>query len=131
MKTGVRQGCLLSPFLFLLVIDWVMRETTRGKNNGIHWTLFEQLDDFDFADDLARLAHNQNQTQFQTCRLDTFSAKTGLIVNLRKTELIRINTTANTPITVGGKPIKEVESFFIWAAPSPSKVEQMKMLRQE
>ena len=25
--------------------------------------------------------------------------------------MIKINTTANTPITVGGKPIKEVESF--------------------
>ena len=25
--------------------------------------------------------------------------------------MIKINNTANTPITVGGKPIKEVESF--------------------
>ena len=111
VKTRVRQGCLLSPFLFLLVIDWIMRETTRGKNNGIQWTLFEQLDDLDFADDLALLAHNQNQMQDKTRRLETFSAKTGLKINLRKTELIKINTTANTPITVGGKPIKEVESF--------------------
>ena len=49
--------------------------------------------------------------QDKTCRLETFSAKTGLTINLRKTELIKTNTTANTPITVGGKPIKEVESF--------------------
>ena len=71
-----------------------MRETTKGKNNGIQWTLFEQLDDLDFADDLALLAHNQNQMQDKTRRLEIFSAKTDLKINLRKTELIKINTTA-------------------------------------
>ena len=49
--------------------------------------------------------------QDKTCHLETFSAKIGLRINLRKTELIKINTTANSPITLGGKPIKEVECF--------------------
>ena len=39
VKTGVRQGCLPSPFLVLLVIDWIMKTTTTGRNNGIQWTL--------------------------------------------------------------------------------------------
>ena len=60
---------------------------------------------------MALLVHNQNQMQDKTCRLKTFSAKTGLRINLRKTELIETKITANTPLIVGGEPIKEVESF--------------------
>ena len=40
IKTGIRQGYLLSPFLFLLVIDWVMKTATEGRKNGIQWTLW-------------------------------------------------------------------------------------------
>ena len=58
MKTGGRQGCLFSPFLFHLVIDWIMKTSTTGRNNGIQWTLW--LDDLIFADDLAFLSHNHS-----------------------------------------------------------------------
>ena len=40
VKSGVRQGCILSPILFLVVIDWVMRKTTSDKPMGIQWTFF-------------------------------------------------------------------------------------------
>ena len=33
--TGVRQGCLLSPFMFLHAIDSVMKATTKEKSNAI------------------------------------------------------------------------------------------------
>ena len=61
VKTGVQQGCLLSPFLFLLVIDWIIKTTTAGRRNGLQWTPWKQLDDLEFADDLALLSHNYSQ----------------------------------------------------------------------
>ena len=57
VQTGVRQGCVLSPFLFLFAIDCIMKERTNNRRNGIQWSLLDQLDDLDFADDLALLSH--------------------------------------------------------------------------
>lgn len=35
VKSGALQGCILSKILFLVVIDWVMRETTSDSPRGI------------------------------------------------------------------------------------------------
>ena len=37
--TGVKQGCNMSGFLFLIIMDWVMRRAVGGGENGIRWKL--------------------------------------------------------------------------------------------
>ena len=96
---------------FLLVVDWITKTTRKGRNNGIQWTLWTQLDDFDFADDLALLSHNHNQMQDKNHSPGDHVSREGLKINGKTTEQIRMNTTANTPVTVGGDPIRKVKSF--------------------
>ena len=54
VMSRVRQGCVMSGFLFVLVIDWIMRKTTRRKR-GIQRGL-DTVEDLDFVDDLALLS---------------------------------------------------------------------------
>jgi hypothetical protein len=73
VKTGVRQGCLLLPFLFHLTIDWIMRTTTEGGRNEVQWSLTRQPKGLDFADDLALLSHCQAQMQEKAATLSRIS----------------------------------------------------------
>ena len=111
VMTGVRQGCLLSLFLFILVIDWVMKIATKEKRIGIQWTMLTQLDDLDFADDLALLSHSHMQMQDKTTELALISAQVGLKINKRKTKILRTNTTCETPIMLEGETLEEVKDF--------------------
>lgn len=56
VKSGVKQGCNMSGFLFFLVIDWIMRKKLEGHNTGIRWNLWSKLNDLDFADDIALIS---------------------------------------------------------------------------
>ena len=49
----------MSGFLFLIVMDWVMRRTVGHGENGVRWKLTSKLDDLDFADDVALLRLNK------------------------------------------------------------------------
>jgi hypothetical protein len=77
----VRQGCLLSPLLFLVVLDKVLRATLDGKARGMRWKLTETLEDLDYADDICLLSHSQAHLQSKLSNLCYESKKAGLEIN--------------------------------------------------
>ena len=88
-----------------------MRLVTNQKRNGIQWTLWTQLDDLDFADDVALLSHNHQQMQAKTSDLYHTSVQIGLKINKQKTKILRINAGTDEPVTIEGEELGEVESF--------------------
>ncbi|VDP30550.1 unnamed protein product [Schistosoma margrebowiei] len=111
VRTGVRQGWLLSPFLFLMVVDWIVRTSTSEGKHGIQWTAQNQLDDFNFADDLALLSHAHEQMQTKTASMAAVSASVGLSIHKGKTKVLKFKAENSNPITLGRKILENVESF--------------------
>ena len=109
--SGVRQGCVMSALLFNINIDWVMRQTTQDKNRGIHWNLFTNLDDLDFADDLALLSHTHSHIQEKTNRLQTYAKQVGFTINKRKTEVMTLNVQDPAPVKVEEDPLPNTDQF--------------------
>ena len=110
VNTGVRQGCLLSPIIFSLIIDWVMRETTRTPR-GVQWGMTNKLEDLDFADDISLLSHTWKHMQDKTTELQNTAKQVGLEINREKSKTMRINTKNTTPILLNDHEIENVEQF--------------------
>ncbi|VDP20010.1 unnamed protein product [Schistosoma margrebowiei] len=121
VRTGVRQGCLLSPFLFLLVVDWIMKTSTSEGKHGIQWTAQNQLNDSDFADDRAILSHKHGQMQIETASVAAVSTSVGLSIHKGKTKVLKFKTDNSSPITLDGGTLDDVESFTYREASSMKK----------
>ncbi|VDP81333.1 unnamed protein product [Schistosoma curassoni] len=66
VRTGIRQNCLLSPFIHLLLVDWTIQTSTSERKYGIQRTARYQLEDLDLADHLDLLFHAHEQMQVKT-----------------------------------------------------------------
>ena len=94
VETGVRQGCVWSPLLFGILIDWVLRKSCDG--HGMHMkkrvrTLrgIEEgwkLPDLDFADDIALLEADEREASTALGRLRKVGEEVGLAILAKKTK---------------------------------------------
>ena len=111
VKTGVKQGWVMSGFLFLLVIDWIMRRTTEKGDPGIRWRIMRQLEDVDFSDDIALISNTWTQTQTKVERLGRNGVGTGLKINIGKTKVLRLNAERQYPMEINGIDVEDTDSF--------------------
>ena len=111
IKTGVKQGCNMSGFLFLIVMDWIMNRSVGQGEDGIRWKFTSKLDDLDFADDIVLLSSTRQQLQNKTARIDREAKRVGLKINVDKTKVMKINAKNQEGIDINGSNIDEASEF--------------------
>ena len=110
VNTGVRQGDVLSPLLFNILLDFIMRKID-VIDCGIEWTGGKRLRDLDYADDICLLARDIEEMQVMVDTIVTEGSKIGLTINTAKTEVMKIRTQDTRYVTIGGSNLKEVDGF--------------------
>ena len=69
------------------------------------------LEDLDYADDIALLAHRHQDMQTKTNALATTAGCLGLKINTKKTRHLKMNSRTNEYIMVNGEVVDEVDHF--------------------
>ena len=114
--TGVMQGDVLAPYLFIIVMDYILNRA--AKNHGVftHARTSTRcpervLNELAFADDIANLASSIPAAQEQLNSLCNEAKTVGLHINTDKTKYTTYNINDTTPLYCDNKPLKVNENF--------------------
>ena len=111
IKSGVKQGCVLSPFIWIILMDFVLRSTGKAiGDHGIKWG-GRTLLDLDYADDLSILDESVSKMNEFLEVLRVQGAKIGLKINVKKTKSLRLGISEDEQVTLGNEKIDQVGSF--------------------
>jgi hypothetical protein len=114
VKKGVRQGCVLSLYLFNILAEMAMREALEGFEGGIN-IAGRRITNLRYADDIILLASTEEELQNLVDRLVTVSTKYSLMINEEKTKVMHVNGTT-LKVTVNGVTLECVHSFLYLGA---------------
>ena len=129
IKTGVRQGCVLSPLLFNVYIDYVIREALAGVDHGVHIEYVlpggrkvrnnivegnEKILALMYADDIAIICEDELILKLVMERLEKVTRKYGLNISVKKTKTLSTRGESNdsqVEVVLGGEKVESVDEF--------------------
>lgn len=106
---GVRQGCILSPYLFNIYAEFIMREANIGASGMGLRIGGRQIDNLRYADDTTLVAESKDDLVKLIHRVKAESEKLGLRLNVKKTKVM--TTEYEQDFEVDGVHLEVVDSF--------------------
>ena len=108
---GVRQGCILSPCLFNLYADYIMRHAVLEEARAGIKIAGRNINYLRFADDTTLMAESEEEVKSLLMKVKEESEKVGLKLNIQK---------ASSPISwkTDGETVETVADFILGAPKS-------------
>ena len=107
---GVRQGCILSPCLFNLYAEYIMRNTVLDEAQAGIKIAGRNINNLRYADDTTLIAESEEELKSLVMKVKEGSEKVGLKLNIQKMKI-----TASGPITSWQIDGETVADFIFWS----------------
>uniref|UniRef100_A0A4W2FEY3 RNA-directed DNA polymerase n=1 Tax=Bos indicus x Bos taurus TaxID=30522 RepID=A0A4W2FEY3_BOBOX len=110
IRKGVRQGCILSPCLFNLYAEYIMRNAGLEEAQAGIKIAGRNINNLRYADDTTLMAESEEELKSLLMKMKDKSEKVGLKLNIQKTKI-----TASGPTTswqIDGETVKTVADFI-------------------
>ena len=107
---GVCQGCILSPCLFNLYAEYIMKNTGLEKTQARIKIAGRNINNLRYAEETTLMAECEEELQSLLMKVKEESEKVGLKLNIQKTQIM-----ASGPITywqVDGETVETVSDFI-------------------
>ena len=111
---GVCQGCILSPCLFNLYAEYIMRNAGLDDAQAGIKIASRNINNLRYADDTTLKAESEAELKSLLMTVKEESEKAGLKFSIQKTKIM-----ASGPITsweIGGETVKTVTDFIFWGS---------------
>ena len=107
------QGCILSPCLFNLYAEYIMRNTGLEEAQAGIRIAGRNLNNLRYAGDTTLMAESEEELKSLLLKVKEESEKVGLKLNIQKTKIM-----ASGPITSWQTDGKQCQTLFFWAPKS-------------
>ena len=108
---GVRQGCVLSPGLFNLYAEYIMRNAGLEEAQAGIKIARRNINNFRYADDTTIMAESEEELKSLLMKVKEESEKVGLKLNIQKTKVMAFGSITSWKI-INGETVERVADFI-------------------